>query len=585
MRQIRNMSVKRRIMVIFLAIALPTILVLGIYTTTAMTELRTKFAKAGESSLRLVASSLQTQMNTVETYMVDTALHSENLRRLGEKTNRTQAYLDGYETSQEFSAVISANEALMGVMMYSVPNELFMAQYGTVAGGGPEQKTKIKQIMQQKITELTNAEPLDTENWFDIEVGGRTYWVRVVRYRSAYLVSTIDLGLFLDKVIKQYSFDGHMILMDKTGSLILNGDAELDFSRMQWKTGGYGTINYKGQSYLVVTASAEQLYFFYLMPFSGGREAIQPLELVLAVCLVLVLVVIPVMWVYLRRTVFRPLDSLVGTMERISQGELTARPSTQYRNKEFKQVNDTFNNMIGQITDLKIDSYERQLEAERSEMAALKMQIRPHFMLNCLKNVYALAGTGRTGEIQSLILLLSRHLRYVLSYKEDTMPLEKEVELCQNYIELNGVGQEHPITCSVELDGRLEGLPVPTVSILTLVENSIKHGACEGKILKILITAHWLEMEDSALANITVSDNGQGFTAQQLEELNKALPLEEKAHHIGLANVMRRFQLLYGDELAVAFANSREGGAKVELFLPLQTAIRGGNHCETADCR
>lgn len=573
---IRNMSVKRRIMAIFLAVALPAIVVLGVYTTTAMTELRTRFAKAGESSLKLVAASLQTQMNTAETYMVDTALHSESLRRLGEETNRTQAYLDGYETSREFSAIISANEALMGVMLYSVPNELFMAQYGAVAGGGPEQKTKVKQTMQQKITELTSYGPLETENWFDMEVGGRTYWVRVVRYRSVYLASVIDLGLFLNKVVNQYNFDGPMVLMDKTGEIILNGDDNLNFSKMKWKTGGYGTLNYKGQSYLVVTASAEQLYFFYLMPFSGGKQTVQPLELVLVICLILVLVAIPVMWGYLRRTVFRPLDSLVGTMEQISQGELTASPSTEYKNKEFKQVNDTFNNMIGQITDLKIGSYERQLEAERSEMAALKMQIRPHFMLNCLKNVYALAGTGRTGEIQSLILLLSRHLRYVLSYKEDTTPIEKEVELCQNYIELNGVGQEHPITCSVELDGRLEGLPVPTVSILTLVENSIKHGACEGKILKILITAHWLEMEEGALANITVSDNGQGFTAQQLEELNKALPLQEKAHHIGLANVVRRFQLLYGDGLAVAFANSREGGAKIELFLPLQMAIKLG---------
>lgn len=222
----------------------------------------------------------------------------------------------------------------------------------------------------------------------------------------------------------------------------------------------------------------------------------RPLELVLAVCTVLVLVAIPVMWVYLRRTVFRPLDSLVDTMERIGEGELMARSSTMYKNKEFKQVNDTFNNMIDQITKLKIDSYERQLAAERSEMAALKMQIRPHFVLNCLKNVYALAQTGRTGEIQSLILLLSRHLRYVLSYSEDTVPLEREVELCQNYIELSSVGQEHPAACSVEVNSCLDTLPVPPVSLLTLVENSVKHGAREGSILKISITARRLEMEE-----------------------------------------------------------------------------------------
>lgn len=577
---IRNRSVKRRVMAIFAALALPAVLVLGVYTATAMGQLRTKLAKAGESSLSLFAASLQTQMNAAETYMVDTALHSEALRRLGSETGRTQAYLDGYEVSQGFSAVVSANEALAGLMLYSVPNDLCMAQYGTVSGGGPEQKTRAKQGIQAEVTELVSAGPLDTERWFAREMGGRTYWTRVVRYRSAYLASVIDLGLLLDKAATQYDFDGPLILLDEAGVPLLAGAAAAAPGQIQWKPEGYGTLTYEGAPYLGVTASAGQLHFLYLIPFQG---AMRPLELVLAVCTILVLVAIPVMWAYLRRTVFRPLDSLVDTMERIGEGELTARPSTMYKNKEFKQVNDTFNNMIGQITELKIDSYERQLAAERSEMAALKMQIRPHFVLNCLKNVYALAQTGRTGEIQSLILLLSRHLRYVLSYSEDTVPLQREVELCQNYIELSGVGQERPAACSVEVDSRLDTLPVPPVSLLTLVENSVKHGAREGSILKISITARRLEMEEGALANITVSDNGPGFTPQQLEELNKAMPREENGRHVGLANALRRFQLLYGDGLAVAFAGGRGGGAKIELFLPLQAITKGDAEDETAD--
>ena len=406
----------------------------------------------------------------------------------------------------------------------------------------------------------------------------------MVRYRSAYLASVIDLGLLLDKAAAQYDFDGPLILLDEAGIPLLAGTAAVAPDQMQWKPEGYGTLTYEGEPYLGVTASARQLYFLYLMPFQGAQGAMRPLELVLAVCTVLVLVAIPVMWVYLRRTVFRPLDSLVDTMERIGEGELMARSSTMYKNKEFKQVNDTFNNMIDQITKLKIDSYERQLAAERSEMAALKMQIRPHFVLNCLKNVYALAQTGRTGEIQSLILLLSRHLRYVLSYSEDTVPLEREVELCQNYIELSSVGQEHPAACSVEVNSCLDTLPVPPVSLLTLVENSVKHGAREGSILKISITARRLEMEEGALANITVSDNGPGFTPQQLEELNKAMPREENGRHVGLANALRRFQLLYGDGLAVAFASGREGGAKIELFLPLQAVTKGDAEDEIADC-
>lgn len=582
MKQIRNISLKRRVMAIFAALALPAVLALSLNTATAMEEVKSKLAKAGEASLRLFAVSLETQMNAAETYMVDLALHSENLRRLGGETGRTQAYLDGYEVSQSFSAILTANKALMGVMLYSVPNDLFMAQYGTVAGGGPEQRTKAMQAMQEALTELASVGPLDAKEWFAKEVGGRTYWLRVVRYHSVYLASAIDLGLLLDKAAGQYDFDGLLAFLDEEGNTLIGG-VGVTAGQIAWNQEGYGTANSDGRSYLSVKSSADRLSLLYLMPFQGVQGAMRPLELVLVLCTALMLVAIPAMWVYVRRTVFQPLDSLVDTMERIGRGELTARPSAAYKNREFKQVNDTFNGMINQITDLKIDSYERQLAAERSEMAALKMQIRPHFVLNCLKNVYALAETGRTGEIQKLILLLSRHLRYILSYSEDTVPLGRELELCQNYIELSGVGQTHPACCSIELDERFGELPVPPVSLLTLVENSLKHGAWEGRALHIVITVRQLEMEDGALANITVADNGPGFTPSQLEELNRAAPREESGRHVGLANVLRRLKLLYGSGLAVAFANGRDGGARVELFLLQEKKEKESSEHEIAD--
>ena len=83
------------------------------------------------------------------------------------------------------------------------------------------------------------------------------------------------------------------------------------------------------------------------------------------------------------------MTALVSTMDRIGRGELSVRSSVDYRNAEFTQVNETFNRMIDQITQLKIDGYEKELEARRNEMTALKLQIRPHFVLNCLKSVYA----------------------------------------------------------------------------------------------------------------------------------------------------------------------------------------------------
>ncbi|MDD3429501.1 MAG: ATP-binding protein, partial [Oscillospiraceae bacterium] len=119
-------------------------------------------------------------------------------------------------------------------------------------------------------------------------------------------------------------------------------------------------------------------------------------------------------------------------------------------------------------------------------------------------------------------------------------------------------------------DNRLRALPVPPVSILSLVENSIKYGVKDNEVLRITITARRLEMDGGVLANIMVTDNGPGFTPRQLESLNKRAPQEKNGQHVGLANTVRRLQLLYGKNMAVAFANSKTGGARIELFLPIE---------------
>ncbi|MDD3430267.1 MAG: histidine kinase, partial [Oscillospiraceae bacterium] len=451
MNRLKKISLKRRMMSIFMALAIPGVLVLVVYTASAMNTMKMRLINAGEFSLQLFEKEISRQMNAVETYMVDLALHNEEFKRLGEKMDHTQAYLNGYEVAQGFSGILGANEALMGIMLYSVPNQLFIAKYGQVAGGGPQQKLRAKQVMQEEVMALADVGPMETENWFVVKLEERTYGVRVVRYRSVYIAATIDLGLLIDKAIKTYGFEGSLAFVDEGGNLLV-GNIENMPSAYNLKEATHKTLKLNGQSYLMLLGEFDRFSIFYLLPIEGAQGAVAPLETLLIGCLILLLAAIPFMWIYVRATVFVPLNSLVLTMEKIGAGELTARSGNMYKNKEFEQVNDTFNDMIGQITALKIDSYERQLEAERSEMEALRMQIRPHFVLNCLKNVYALAQTGRLEEIQTLILLLSRHLRYILANTNDTVSLEKELELCQNYVELTAIGQACTPFCSVETD-------------------------------------------------------------------------------------------------------------------------------------
>ncbi len=183
----------------------------------------------------------------------------------------------------------------------------------------------------------------------------------------------------------------------------------------------------------MVRKQVKALAVLYLVPCQHFGAYFAPYQILLVMGAVFVLLAIPFLLFYMKHEIFAPMTALVSTMDRIGRGELSVRSSVDYRNAEFTQVNETFNRMIDQITQLKIDGYEKELEARRNEMTALKLQIRPHFVLNCLKSVYAMVQTGSREDAQQLILLLSRYLRYILSFTATTTPLHTEIEQCCNY--------------------------------------------------------------------------------------------------------------------------------------------------------
>lgn len=521
---------------IFLGIAIPIGILLGLLLFFSGLYNRNRLAAAASGGLDMFTTNFENQLDSVENYLLNLSLNDATFRSLSEQTDRTRAYLDAYEIAQGFPAVLAANDVLMGVVLRSGSGNLYVGRYGAAAQ--------------------------------------QLYLLRSVFYQKASLTAAVDLRLVFEELVEDYGLDGQVIVMNDSGNVLV-GDANLLPTKMEWNSEGYCLTKVGRDSRLVVRKQVKALTVLYLVPYQHFGVDFAPYQILLVMGAVFVLLAIPFLLFYMKHEIFAPMTALVSTMDRIGRGELSVRSSVDYRNAEFTQVNETFNRMIDQITQLKIDGYEKELEARRNEMTALKLQIRPHFVLNCLKSVYAMVQTGSREDAQQLILLLSRYLRYILSFTATTTPLHTEIEQCCNYAELSSVGQNDSVEVVCEIDPELSELPLPPVSLLTLVENSVKHGKMIGKTLKITITAKLLETEEGCMADLSVADNGTGFTAGDLKQLNCAAPQEENGQHVGLFNVVRRLQLLYGEQAAIAFTNNRRGGgARVELFLPIDPVLQ-----------
>ena len=449
----KRFSIRRHITLVLTLLTVLIVLLIGVCVAVVREQSRIRLTSAADSYLSLLTRTLENQLVIQESYITSQVLNSEELHRLGFGEGHTQAYLDSYKLHTGFSSAMAAGNDVTALYLYSEPNSILMSEYATAQVGRPTETQIQKTNLEETLRSMVDAKTLNDERWTSYVVSGQQYWVRAVHYYGAWLISVVNL----DRQCSQAT-DGMLAFAQPDGVLLAGTRPE------------EGELSH----YISLTAETEGLVLEYYVP-STDMDLDNAMNLALAVGITAVLAAICFVIWYLRSNVVHPLDALVDAMRRISAGDLSMRADWNPVNLELQQVKEAFNVMLNEIETLKIEQYEQKLDAERQEMAALKMQIRPHFFLNNLKLIYALAETGQTQQIQRMILLLSKHLRYVMDYKRETTSLRDETNFCQNYMEMTGIGQKFPPICRVTVSLDLQEMQLPAMTLLTLAENSVKH--------------------------------------------------------------------------------------------------------------
>lgn len=103
---------------------------------------------------------------------------------------------------------------------------------------------------------------------------------------------------------------------------------------------------------------------------------------------------------------------------------------------EFLTVNDTFNNMMEQIKNLRINVYEEQLNKQKAELQHLQLQIKPHFYINTLNLLHTLARTKQMKLLEELSLYLIRYFRYMFQSNLSFVTLRDELQHVRNYLRI-----------------------------------------------------------------------------------------------------------------------------------------------------
>ncbi|MCU7550660.1 histidine kinase [Chitinophagaceae bacterium LB-8] len=176
---------------------------------------------------------------------------------------------------------------------------------------------------------------------------------------------------------------------------------------------------------------------------------------------------------------------------------------------------------------------ERENENLKTELTLLRSQVSPHFMFNVLNNMVALA-RKKSDLLEPSLIKLSSLMRYMLyESDEEKVYLEREIEYLQSYIDLQQQRFGNNVKVNVSMDIADNYYQIEPMLLIPFVENAFKHGT--GLI-------------DDAIINIQLkAEEGLLRFSVGNKYVESADEVKDKTSGIGLPNVQRRLNLLYGN--------------------------------------
>lgn len=180
-----------------------------------------------------------------------------------------------------------------------------------------------------------------------------------------------------------------------------------------------------------------------------------------------------------------------------------------------------------------------QLDKSEMEMRALRAQVNPHFVFNCLNSILQYVQQNETELASSYLVRFSRLIRLVLENSTYSMaPLEDDLKALELYLEMEKLRLNHSFEYHIKLDNiEAHTISVPPLLIQPFVENSIWHGLANhgsgGKIdIQLCMENERLfcSIEDNGADKKPNTDRGFKTKSMGLELISRRLDLYENLH-------------------------------------------------------
>ena len=340
------------------------------------------------------------------------------------------------------------------------------------------------------------------------------------------------------------------------------GDPEID-----WKSAGTGLTDDR----------KEKLYYTRL---SGGEENGLDLRLTMdrrkqynevysfrMLLLVMALLLVPIMimiGIYLSRRIVKPLTLLSAASRRIEEGKLGATVPLNGED-ELGRLGRSFSQMSLRLKELIDKTYKEEIELKNAQILALQSRINPHFINNALEDINWQARIEGSESISSMVTSLSVLLNATMARQDRRLvTLREEMEVAEAYIYFIQQRFGTDLTVNREIDEKAMDGILPLLTIQPLLENAVEHGIAPagGGIITIRCSLN------DACMHVEIVNTGRETGKEDRERIEAALKGNPTGKHLGLANIVNRLRLIYGESVTIRVDTDTPGQTTVSIIIP-----------------